>query len=424
MWHDIFSTTKTLGANAMSYLLQSIKSRQVSANEAADRLLGLKLFSMSRQLIFADLQPADKAKRVLKSTAEIKRLIEIDPQSNDIFHVHWVLDIYPNRPEELESCCLYDFLSWYEKDQSDSNRKDRLKLRNLNLFLRRRHGQPYIVTHQVVNPNQSTENKELYFYYLLKLFKPWRNETDFAINGNEHSEVYELLKHTLPDMVSYHEANVQLSEQEKTTEEAIKQQTNELDLETVDDAEGALSGCAVDHLQCAMQEVTETHAIIQQCCSSEYLLECYNSLNSDQKTVVDTVLNKLGSSDEPIRLIVSGQGGTGKSRIIDILARMVSNSCSTAKLVPVVVTAPTGLIAFNVGGTTIHRLLSLPIEHGQPANYNPIIQDQLVTLRATLRGLKLLIVDEVSMVSSLTLTYIHLRPTESWDRISYLAALT
>jgi hypothetical protein len=213
-------------------------------------------------------------------------------------------------------------------------------------------------------------------------------------------------------MVSYHEANVQLSEQEKTTEEAIKQQTNELDLETVDDAEGALGGCAVDHLQCAMQEVTETNARIQQCCSSEDLLECYNSLNSDQKTVVDTVLNKLGSSDEPIRLIVSGQGGTGKSRIIDILARMVSNSYSTAKLVPVVVTAPTGLSAFNVGGTTIPRLLSLPIEHGKPANYNPLIQDQLVTLRATPRGLKLLIVDEVSMVSSLTLTYIHLRLTE------------
>jgi len=31
-----------------------------------------------------------------------------------------------------------------------------------------------------------------------------------------------------------------------------------------------------------------------------------------------------------------------------------------------VVAAPTGLAAHNIGGTTIHRLLSLPIEHGKP----------------------------------------------------------
>ena len=30
------------------------------------------------------------------------------------------------------------------------------------------------------------------------------------------------------------------------------------------------------------------------------------------------------------------------------------------------VAAPTGLAAHNIGGTTIHRLLSLPIEHGKP----------------------------------------------------------
>ena len=36
----------------------------------------------------------------------------------------------------------------------------------------------------------------------------------------------------------------------------------------------------------------------------------------------------------------------------------------------VVVAAPTGLAAFNVGGLTIHRFVQLPIEHeGQMAGY-------------------------------------------------------
>jgi len=47
IWQDIFSSTKSLGSNAMSFLLKSVKSRQVGDNEAADRLLGHKLHSKS-----------------------------------------------------------------------------------------------------------------------------------------------------------------------------------------------------------------------------------------------------------------------------------------------------------------------------------------------------------------------------------------
>jgi len=55
MWRDIYPSTKSLDSNAMSFLLKSVKSRQVGANKAADRLLGHTLFSKSRQTRFADL---------------------------------------------------------------------------------------------------------------------------------------------------------------------------------------------------------------------------------------------------------------------------------------------------------------------------------------------------------------------------------
>jgi hypothetical protein len=48
LWQDIFSSTKLLGTNAMSFMLKSAKSRQVGANEAADRLLGHKLYSTDK----------------------------------------------------------------------------------------------------------------------------------------------------------------------------------------------------------------------------------------------------------------------------------------------------------------------------------------------------------------------------------------
>ena len=77
------------------------------------------------------------------------------------------------------------------------------------------------------------------------------------------------------------------------------------------------------------------------------------------------------------------------------------------------VTAPSGLAAFNVGGVTIHRLLQLPIEHeGRGAGYWKLPKETLKVMHMSLSKLKLLIIDEVSMVSSLNLAYIHLRLDE------------
>jgi hypothetical protein len=56
----------------MSFLLKSVKSRQVSAVEAVDRLLEHKLYSTSRHISwFADLQPVQKAKRIVKPIQQI-----------------------------------------------------------------------------------------------------------------------------------------------------------------------------------------------------------------------------------------------------------------------------------------------------------------------------------------------------------------
>lgn len=131
----------------MSYILQSVKSRQVGANEAADRLLGHKLYSKSRQLRFADLQKPDKAKRVLKAAEEIGRLLKSNPESPDIFQTHWVLDVYPDRPEELESSSLHEIISWYEKEKDMPGSSKPLQLKHLPYYLRRRKTTPYIVTH-------------------------------------------------------------------------------------------------------------------------------------------------------------------------------------------------------------------------------------------------------------------------------------
>ena len=72
-----------------------------------------------------------------------------------------------------------------------------------------------------------------------------------------------------------------------------------------------------------------------------------------------------------------------------------------------------GLAAFNVGGNTIHRVFQLPIEHeGKSATYWSLPKASQKVMRTTLRNVQFIIVDEVSMVSSLNLAYMHLRLEE------------
>ena len=121
---------------------------------------------------------------------------------------------------------------------------------------------------------------------------------------------------------------------------------------------------------------------------------------------------------KPLHMFVSGVGGTGKSFLIKTICALVSNIWDNLKDTTLcAVTAPTGLAAFNVGGITIHRLLQLPIEHeGKPAGYCRLGRDAQKVMRTSLSQLRLLIIDEVSMVSNLNLAYIHLCLDELFGR--------
>ena len=146
-------------------------------------------------------------------------------------------------------------------------------------------------------------------------------------------------------------------------------------------------------------------------------------LNVDQRRIYDRVMNHLHHHKQhddgdchcdikPLRLFVSGVSGTGKSFLIEAIKLLVHRTWESEELT-VVVAAPTGLAAFNVGGLTIHRLFQLPIEHeGQMAGYWSLPKGSQKVMKTKLCRVKLIIIDEISMVSSLNLAYIHLRLEE------------
>uniref|UniRef100_A0A1X7URI5 ATP-dependent DNA helicase n=1 Tax=Amphimedon queenslandica TaxID=400682 RepID=A0A1X7URI5_AMPQE len=152
-------------------------------------------------------------------------------------------------------------------------------------------------------------------------------------------------------------------------------------------------------------------------------------LNVNQKRIFDKIKSHLISQKEcedllenessrllrldniePLRMLISGVGGTGRSFKIEAIKCLVDDIWhpKSGEIMCAIV-APTGKAAFNVGGLTIHRLFQLPIEHeGKTAGYWALNKEAQKKIKMTLKNLKIIIVDMVSMVSNLNLAYLHM----------------
>ena len=144
------------------------------------------------------------------------------------------------------------------------------------------------------------------------------------------------------------------------------------------------------------------------------------SLNNKQRSAYDLVLSwcriKMANLNtlkpfkvDLIHLFVTGGRGAGKSHLVTV-TKTFRHAPLNPELPSVFLMAPTGVAAININGTTIHTALPIPKECG---NSVPAMPDQKRTqMRLSLAELKLIIIDEISMVSNTSLLQIHQRLKE------------
>ena len=335
----------------------------------------------------------------------------------NIFEANLVDTFYPERPDDMEDVCLYDFVADYAKCAVGQDGKT--KYRRLNKSV--------LPNHKLYNPHKENE-KESYYYSLLLLFVPFRNEIDLVKEGERAENAFQRhLEHN--NALNVHSVKLQkmLAARENVhrINEASQAEVEDVPMpEANEEDEGPqVAGEATS----AMHDVAnfqEAHD------STTFFEELVASLNIDQKRVFQLVKYHLehqlqhenGSCKctdmKPLHMFVSGVGGTGKSFLIKTIRALVTQVWHNEKdSLLCAINAPTGLAAFNVGGVTIHRLLQLPIEHeGRAAGYWRLGKDSLKIMRSSLSKLRVLIIDEVSMVSNLNLAYIHLHLDEIFAR--------
>ncbi|CAD7078884.1 unnamed protein product [Hermetia illucens] len=143
--------------------------------------------------------------------------------------------------------------------------------------------------------------------------------------------------------------------------------------------------------------------------SAEEFQEMTRSLNLDQRDFLQHVtyfFETASASTPPMRTFISGGAGVGKSVLTKAIYHKVSHAfnkepgCNPDDI-RILLCAPTGKAAFGIRGQTIYSAFALPVSQASYSMPN-LSASVSNTLASNLAKLKLIIIDEISMVGAHT----------------------
>ena len=435
-----------------------LNHRQLSSQEGAYRLLSLPMTKLSRDVNRIDTNPKEERITVLKNLAFLQK------DDNDVF-CKSNIQRYTHRPPALATICLAEFVATYRvkygstvrnDDDDDHNHDnesiqegDGANLREIKLLdgfgtMTKRKSEAVISFFKFSKDSDPTN----YYRSRLLLYLPWYvEETDLLSDYNSYEahhndKLTEILanerKYTATEIgdIRYDEQNHpqhvwdQLAPGTEHNRGLDNDEGQELERdlsqEDIDDNTILINDPSVNSSRNGPAELAYRFegAANKDIIPPEEYRSLIRGLNKRQRQIVtyhrkwckEAVLAlKEGKNIKPYHIFVSGPGGVGKSHIIRIIQ---SDTIRLLKLsgvfepdeVIILLTAPTGVAAFNIGGMTLHSALMLGCN--KYGNYQSLSHDKINTLRTRLSKLKLLIIDEVSMLGSSMLLDIHKRLNE------------
>ncbi|XP_068712523.1 uncharacterized protein [Montipora foliosa] len=421
--------------------------------------------------VFVSTDLPEKRVRVTKSQQELDELDDdrTDIYRSNIIERY---SIRPDSNTTIHNLCLAEFAAYYYKEyNTDPTKNDaqpeiltddltelhiqstantdiisllppKIKLLNTNEVMKCRKTRAVIRYH---TPNK-TKDPDKYFHHLLMLYYPWRNED--TLLGNEQtyaSKFYESEVHTTveqnrtrfePDADAVSEALEALRKSEGNNllhsfDSVNDQESEDLQLDMHSNSscdQESFNKQEASHLSSTSNSQrapilpTIAYHIQPTEISDDLLRESVRSLNVQQRVAYDLLLswcrNKVKNirsltpnEINPIYLFLTGGGGSGKSHVTKLIYHTVVKTfkhvASNPELPTVLLMAPTGVSAINIEGTTINTALAIPKDAGENL---PAMSDQKKTqMRLSFSELKLIIIDEIPMVSNRRVLHIHQR---------------
>ncbi|KAI8514787.1 hypothetical protein Bbelb_073780 [Branchiostoma belcheri] len=441
---DVVTEMKKVGTKYLHH-------REVSAQEAVYRVCSLKLKDCSRDVIFI---PTDEhANRLSKPLAAIQQMASEGNSEDESIWMPSIMDRYKARPREEPFCsmCAAEFVSEYRvvsrsgtQDNGEQSSRGEVKhvLRdNLGAVQKRTRSKPAVIRFAKFN---KAKEPERYYLTLLKLYLPHYNDAQLKPPQYEkYEEFYSDGFAPLPNTNNKVDAIVHANRRkfEQNVDEIEQARKDVEDGSFVEDVWAQIfPELEQERLECqnnAGNQVNEdedtqddipdlaptdrpkeksfTLEACQTKVPSNVAIPMMQSLNPKQQEVFYFVRKwcmetAQGKRPDPFHIFLTGGAGTGKSHLIKCICyeatRLLQQTQENPDSVSVLLAAPTGTAAFNIGGSTIHHAFHLMCK---TKDREGLSESTVNTMRAQYESLKIVIVDEVSMVDKPLMKSIHLR---------------
>ena len=433
---------------------------EVSAQEAVYLSLQIPLTKSTRDVVFVNTSTPEERVFLLKPKSSLD---DLPPESTDIESDN-IIQRYSKRPRQLQKLCLADYVSKVDviypkenklpsemevkndddvSENSSSDENDDIQERGnivkdpigSDFLFKAKAGTVYksrkvpkVIRYVRYNKKKDPEN---YFREKLMLFMPWRNEAkDLLSTFDTYEAHYNSMKISLEAKGNEYEHHVDELEIARQTAEAeensfdeiapnTEQENREAEEEGDTEAENFVyfnPNRVLEHrhydigieLQstCSVPPVETTGIMLP----DEEYLQLLRSLNIRQREFFNHVVHWIKCKDEPIHAFLSGGAGVGKSVVIRALYQSLYRTLNLKEGenpddIRILLCAYMGFAAFNISGQTICSAFRKKIFQGS----DHMSADELNTFRIKYRHLKVIIIDEISTVSSQTLNFINTR---------------
>lgn len=389
---DIVEITRKMSVDMLN-------SVEMTSQEAAWYLLREPMSRSSVVVQYINTCWPIERQRIKKT---LKQISELDDDSTDIWMEDWY-EKYQKRPDDLENVTLAQFVSKYTKN-------------NRGVYVERK--QPRIIRYR--NYDMAQDYNE-YRREMVTLHLPFRNEDTEILADMKFITIYDENENTILQRRKEFESNIDIQKTIDICRQLCRQddQLNDDELEIQDVAtrfpepnpfqELYRNPNAAVNEDLRIATLKSLGAIAKRrenIMNLDQFCDLMRSANEKQKNLLLHVIHHILSAEKsPLQIFFTGPAGCGKTFVIKLIMEIYNRFSNNDGFCNAYITcASTGKAAVAIDGTTVHTALKISL-----SKLLPLSMETAQQYRCLFKYVKVLIVDEISMIGAELLNQIDSR---------------
>ena len=378
---DIVEITKNISINILNYT-------EITSQEAAWYLLREPMSKASTIIVYIPTVWPIERQRIKKT---MKELNELSDDCTDIWKENW-FDKYEKRPDHLEDISLAQFVSkFYKNNKGEYVRRD----------------EPRIIRYR--NYDMATDYNE-YRREMVTLHIPFRNEEEEVLAEMKFNKIYDDNEEFILQRRKEFEANIDIQKTMQICRELCREEITDDDEEVQHVANrfsepnpfeelynNPNSDVNSDLRMAMLNKLGPIAKKKENIMSNADFCQTMRMANEKQQEILLHTIHHLLSDDEnPLQIFFTGPAGCGKTFVIKLIMEIYNRFTDTDGYCnPYIACASTGKAAVAIDGTTVHTALKISLSKLLPLSIEVAHQ-----YRALFKFVKVLIIDEVSMIGA------------------------